>query len=94
MFKKIVLSVCAVALTAYLSLWGWAIHWIDSNNELNFKKSLLPMAKSVWKITPSLNADKDADRFLKIASFSVLPGDTNEIDYTKLELNLKNNCNQ
>lgn len=87
--KKVLFVVVNLCLLVYVALWAWSISWIDSNNELSFRKSLVPIAKTAWKITPALDADKDAQRLLKIASFSVLPGDTNIIDYTTLEGSLK-----
>ena len=76
MFKKIFLSICLIAIIAYLSLWAWAVHWIDSQENagifISDKKNMtLEIAKTIWQITPAIDRNKDAERALKISSFSV-----------------------
>lgn len=93
MLSKIIKVVFVVAIVAYLSLWAWSIRWIDNSDELdvfNNNRSLFPIAKMAWKVTPALNTEKDAERLLKVASFSVLPRNMENIEYEKFESNLKN----
>ena len=92
MLKKIFLSICAIAVIVYLSLWAWAVHWIDEEkNIVDFvsedKNRTLETAKLIWQITPAIDRNKDAERLLKMAEWSV---------YTYLTHNiamLKNNYN-
>ena len=92
MLKKIFLSICAIAVIVYLSLWAWAVHWIDEEkNIVDFvsedKNRTLETAKLIWQITPAIDRNKDAERLLKMAEWSV---------YTDLTHNiamLKNNYN-
>ena len=73
MSKKIITTV-AITVVAYLSLWAWSIHWIDSHNtpfkvsdSSSFEKNTLSIiAKTVWKITPAVNRERDAKRILKV----------------------------
>ncbi|MBO4575560.1 MAG: hypothetical protein J5680_00460, partial [Neisseriaceae bacterium] len=83
----------AIVVIAYLSLWAWAVHWIDSqNNPFDFmgdeKNNTLEIAKTVWKIIPAIDRNKDAERALKISSFSVY---VNMQDIQHLKNNLKIN---
>ncbi|MBR1376114.1 MAG: hypothetical protein IJ566_08535 [Cardiobacteriaceae bacterium] len=56
MSKKVLFVIADLCLLVYVALWAWSVSWIDSNNnELTFNKSLLPIAKNAWKITPTLN---------------------------------------
>lgn len=76
MLKKIFLSICAIVIIAYLSLWAWAVHWIDEDkNIVDFvsedKNITLETAKFIWQITPAINREKDAQRLLKMAEWSV-----------------------
>lgn len=99
MLKKIFLSICAIVVIAYLSLWAWAVHWIERQENaglfISDKKNMtLEIAKTIWQITPAIDRNKDAERALKISSFSVY---TNlpllEKDLPKLIENLKINHN-
>ena len=40
MLKKIFLSICAIAVIAYLSLWAWAMHWIDEEKNIVLGKHI------------------------------------------------------
>lgn len=88
MLSKIIKVVFVVAIVAYLSLWAWSIRWIDNSDELdviNDNKSF-SMAQMIWKLTPSLNTEKDAERFLKLISFSVLQRDNKDFDEFSIKL--------
>ncbi|MBR3426244.1 MAG: hypothetical protein IKG79_09450 [Neisseriaceae bacterium] len=92
MLKKIFLSICLIAVIAYLSLWAWAVHWIDEDkNIVDFvsdeKNITLETAKLIWQITPAINREKDAQRLLKMAEWSAYTDLTHNITM------LKNNYN-
>ena len=75
MLKKIIFSFLAIVVIAYLSLWAWAVHWIDEDkNIVDFvsedKNTTLELAKTVWQIIPAINREKDAQRLLKMAEWS------------------------
>lgn len=102
MLKKYLLLISTLFVVVYLSLWYFTNHWIDNADELQFlsvnqknsdgNKNLLNFAKNIYKITPAVNIDKDAERFLKLVSFSVLAdvnGEFNE-SLSVLHANYKN----
>ena len=75
--KKLVILISALSIIIYLSLWAWAVRWIDQDKDvadfMTEKKHLtLETAKFVWKITPALEREKDAERLLKISKWSLL----------------------
>lgn len=93
MLKKIFLSICAIVVIAYLSLWAWAVHWIDEEkNIVDFvsedKNITLEIAKTVWKITPAINREKDAQRLLKMAEWSVCADLQHSISNLKQNYNI------
>ena len=93
MLKKIIFSFLAIVVIGYLSLWAWAVHWIDrQNNPFDFmgdkKNTTLEIAKTVWQITPAIDRNKDAERALKVSSFSVY---ANMQDIQLIKSNLKTN---
>ena len=74
--KKLVILISALSIIIYLSLWAWAVRWIDQDKDvadfMTEKKHLtLEIAKFVWKITPALEREKDAERLLKISKLSL-----------------------
>ena len=90
MLKKIFLSICLIAIIAYLSLWAWAVHWIDEDKHIadfmgDNKNITLETAKFIWKMTPAIDREKDAQRAL---TFSVLSVNT---EIPNLSNNLKMN---
>ena len=92
MLKKIFLSICLIAVIAYLSLWAWAVHWIDEDkNIVDFvsedENIILLIAKTGWAFTPAIDREKDAQRLLKIIELSSYTGLKNNIS------NLKTNYN-
>lgn len=92
MFKKIFLSICLIAIIAYLSLWAWAVRWIDEDkNIVDFvsedENITLFIAKTGWAFTPATDREKDAQRLLKIIELSSYTGLKNNIS------NLKTNYN-
>ena len=94
MSKKIITTV-AITVVAYLSLWAWSIHWIDSHNthfkvsdSSSFEKNTLTIiAKTVWKITPAINREKDAKRALKVYELFVYQDMGHYITNSKLAYN-------
>ena len=74
--KKLAMLISVLSITIYLSLWTWAVRWIDETDELkvlNLKnEQSLKLVRIVWKITPVLDVDKDAERLLKLVSFPVI----------------------
>lgn len=93
MLKKIFLSICAIVIIAYLSLWAWAVHWIDEDkNIVDFvsedKNTTLELAKTVWQITPAINREKDAQRLLKMAEWSAYTDLTHNITMLKNNYNM------
>ena len=93
MLKKIFLSICAIVVIAYLSLWAWAVHWIDEDkNIVDFvsedKNTTLELAKTVWQITPAINREKDAQRLLKMAEWSAYTDLTHNITMLKNNYNI------
>ena len=93
MFKKIFLSICLIAIIAYLSLWAWAVHWIDEDkNIVDFvsdeKNITLETAKLIWQITPAINREKDAQRLLKMAEWSAYTDLTHNITMLKNNYNM------
>lgn len=99
MFKKIFLSICLIAIIAYLSLWAWAVRWIDEEkNIVDFvsedKNITLEIAKTVWKITPAINREKDAQRLLKISNlylYTNLKNNTTRLNYNFISKYYKQN---
>lgn len=93
MLKKIFLSICAIVVIAYLSLWAWAVHWIDEDkNIVDFvsedKNTTLELAKTVWQITPAINREKDAQRLLKISELSICADLQHSISNLKKNYNI------
>ena len=76
MLKKIFLSICLIAIIAYLSLWAWAVHWIDEDKHIadfmgDNKNITLETAKFIWKMTPDIDREKEAQRALTFSELSV-----------------------
>ena len=98
MLSKIIKVVFVVAIVAYFSFWYLAIDWIDNADEMQVlvistehehgNKQLISFVKGIWKIVPAIDFDKDAERLLKIASFSVI---ANANSSEALKNSLKNN---
>ena len=93
MLKKIIFSFLAIVVIAYLSLWAWAVHWIDEDkNIVDFvsedKNMTLETAKFIWQITPAINREKDAQRLLKMAEWSAYTDLTHNITMLKNNYNI------
>ena len=99
MLSKIIKVVFVVAIVAYFSFWYLAIDWIDNADEMQVlvisteheqgNKQLISFVKGIWKIVPAIDFDKDAERFLKLISFSVLQEDNESFE--EFSIKLRNN---
>ena len=93
MLKKLTLYISAVIIITYISLWIWAIYWIDKEHNVNdfvsdSKNLTLETAKIIWKITPAIDRKKDAERLLKISELSIYTDLHNLISNLKMNYNL------
>ncbi len=101
MLKKLTLYISAVIIITYISLWIWAIYWIDKDKDISYfmvdnKNIRLEVAKFIWKITPAIDREKDAKRALIFSELSVnteIPNFMKNIqkNYDFISLYYKNN---